>query len=170
MVSLIMLDEVYAKCAAKFAQNEIDDIEKHTLECRSVKAWKAINLFSGRQFRFTNCVNSESVDDMKLETKSRYAAVLNQAPIDNLARISSESHSLINKYDYSFTIPEIRTALRTSGTNTAPGSDGIPTRVLQLCQLEDVRSILNSHYILSNNDSTVPDKWKQYSRFLSKEG
>ena len=52
-------------------------------------------------------------------------------------------------------------ALRTSRPNTAPGSDGIPTRVLQLCELEeDVLSILNSHSILSNNDNTVPDKWK----------
>ena len=44
-VSLINLDEVYTRCAEQFAQNTIDDIEKHTLECRSAEAWKAINLF-----------------------------------------------------------------------------------------------------------------------------
>ena len=44
-VSLINLDEVYTRCAEEFAQNTIDDIEKHTLECRSAEAWKAINLF-----------------------------------------------------------------------------------------------------------------------------
>ena len=68
---------------------------------------------------------------------------------------------MTNKYDYSFTIPEIRIALKTSRSNTAPGSDGIPTRVLQLCELqEDVLNVLNSHSILSDNDNTVPDKWK----------
>ena len=44
-VSLINLDEVYTRCAEEFAQDTIDDIEKHTLECRSAEAWKAINLF-----------------------------------------------------------------------------------------------------------------------------
>ena len=68
---------------------------------------------------------------------------------------------MTNKYDYTFTIPEIRTALRTSRSNTAPGSDGIPTRVLQLYELEDdVLNVLNSHSILSDNDNSVPDKWK----------
>ena len=52
--------------------------------------------------------------------------------------------------------------MRTSGSNTAPGSDGIPTRVLQLCESEeDVLNVLSSHSILSNNDSTVPDIWKR---------
>ena len=32
-VSLINLDEVYTRCAEEFAQNAIDDIEKHTLQC-----------------------------------------------------------------------------------------------------------------------------------------
>ena len=32
-VSLINLDEMYTRCAEEFAQNTIDDIEKHTLEC-----------------------------------------------------------------------------------------------------------------------------------------
>ena len=68
---------------------------------------------------------------------------------------------MTNKYDYSFTIPEIRLALKTSRSNTAPGSDGIPTRVLQLCELEDdVLNVLNSHSILSDNDNIVPDIWK----------
>ena len=57
-VSLINVDEVYTRCAEEFAQNTIDDIEKHTLECRSAEAWKAINLFCGRKFRFTNCANA----------------------------------------------------------------------------------------------------------------
>ena len=73
----------------------------------------------------------------------------------------SDSSPLTNKYDYSFTIPKIRTALKTSRSNTAPGSDGIPTRVLQLCEIEeDVLNVLNSHSILNDNDNTVPDKWK----------
>ena len=68
---------------------------------------------------------------------------------------------MTNKYDYSFKIPEIRIALKTSRSNTAPGSNGIPTRVLQICELEeDVLNVLNSHSILSNNDNTVRDKWK----------
>ena len=159
-VSLINLDEVYTRCAEEFAQNTIDDIEKHTLECRSAEEWKAINLFCGRKFRFTNCVNSESIDNMKLRIKDHYAVVLNQAPSDNQVKVFSDSSPLKNKYDYSFTIHEMRTALKTSRSNTASGSDGIPTRVLQLCQLEDVLNILNSHSILSNNDNTVPDKWK----------
>ena len=83
-VSLINLDEVYTRCANEFVQNTIEDIEKHTLECRSAEAWKAINLFCARKFRFTNCVNSESIDDMKLKIKDHYAAVLNKAPRDNL--------------------------------------------------------------------------------------
>ena len=86
-VSLINLDEAYARCAEEFAQNTIDDIEKHTLECRSAEAWKAINLFCGRKFRFTNCVNAESIDCMKLRIKNHYAAVLNQAPSDNLVKV-----------------------------------------------------------------------------------
>ena len=69
-VSLINLDEAYTRCAEEFAQNTIDDIEKHTLECRSAEAWKAINLFCGRKFRFTNCVNAESIDYMKLRIKT----------------------------------------------------------------------------------------------------
>ena len=67
----------------------------------------------------------------------------------------------MSKYDYSFRIPQICTALRTSRTNTAPGLDGMPTRVVQLCKLEeDVLNILNSYSILSDYHSTVPDKWK----------
>ena len=51
--------------------------------------------------------------------------------------------------------------IQTSRTYRAPGLDGIPTRVLQLCELEeDVLNVLHSHTILSNNDNTVPDKWK----------
>ena len=46
-VSLINLDEVYTRCAEEFAQNMIDEHEKHTLECRSAEACKAINLFCG---------------------------------------------------------------------------------------------------------------------------
>ena len=34
-VSLINLHEVYTRCAEEFAQNTIDNIEKHTLECQS---------------------------------------------------------------------------------------------------------------------------------------
>ena len=98
---------------------------------------------------------------MKLRTKDHYAAVLNQAPSDNLVKVFPDSSPLTDKYDYSFTIPKIRTALMTSRLNTAPGSDGIPSRVLQLRELEeDVLNVLNSHSILSNNDNTVPDKWK----------
>ena len=44
-VSLINLDEVYTRCTEEFAQNTTDDIEQHTLECRSIEAWKTINLF-----------------------------------------------------------------------------------------------------------------------------
>ena len=68
--------------------------------------------------------------------------------------------------------PEIRIALETSRSNTAPGSDGIPTRVLQLCELEeDVLNVLNSHSILSNNDNTVPVKWKHsIIVFIQKKG
>ena len=110
-VSLINLDEACTRCAEEFAQNTIDDIEKHTFECRSAEAWKAINLFCGRKFRFTNCVNAESIDYMKLRIKNHYAAVLNQALSDNLAKVFSDSSPLTNKYDYSFTIPEIRIAL-----------------------------------------------------------
>ena len=87
MVSLINMDEAYTRCAEEFAQNTIDDIEKHTLECRSAEAWKAINLFCGRKFRFTNCVNAESIDYMKLRIKNHYAAVLNQAPSDNPVKV-----------------------------------------------------------------------------------
>ena len=106
-------------------------------------------------------MNAESIDNMKLRIKDHHAAVLNQAPSDNLVRVFSDSSPLTNKYDYSFTIPEIRIALKTSRSNTAPGSDGIPTRVLQLCELEeDVLSVRNSHSILSNNDNIVSDKWK----------
>ena len=73
--------------------------EKHTQECRSAEAWKAINLFCGRKFRFTNCVNVESIDDMKLRLKDHYAAVLIQAPSDNLVKVFSDSSPLTNKYD-----------------------------------------------------------------------
>ena len=115
--------------------------------------------FCGRKFKFTNCVNAESIDNMNLRIKDHYAAVLNQAPSDNLVKAFYDSSPLTNKYDYSFTIPEIRTALRTSRSNTKTGSDGVSTRVLQLCELgEDVLNVLNSHSILSNNDNTVPDK------------
>ena len=38
-VSLINVDEVYTRRAEEFAQNTIDDIEKHTLECRSVNCF-----------------------------------------------------------------------------------------------------------------------------------
>ena len=86
-VSLINLDEVYTRCTDKFAQNTIDDIEKHTLECRSTEAWKSINLFCGRKLRFTNCTNSESIHNMKLRIKDHYAAVLNQSPSDNLVKV-----------------------------------------------------------------------------------
>ena len=108
-----------------------------------------------------NCVNAESIDNMKLWIKDHYAAVLNQATSDNLVRAFSDSSPLRNKYDYSFTIPEIRTALKTSRSSTAPGSDGISTRVLQLCELEeDVLNVLICHSVLSDNRNTVPDKWK----------
>ena len=86
IVSLINLDEVYTRCADEFAQNTIDDIEKHTLECRSAEAWKAINLFCGRKFRFMNCVNSEFIDNMELGIRDHYAAVVNQAPSDYLVK------------------------------------------------------------------------------------
>ena len=113
----------------------------------------------GRKFRYTNCVNAESINNMKLRIKHHYVAVFNQAPSDNLVKVFSDSSPLTNKYNYSFTIHEIRIDLRTSRSNTAPGSDGIPTRILQLCELEEhLQNVLNSHSILSNNNNTVPDK------------
>ena len=115
--------------------------------------WQKIQIYEQREYR---------VDRLhEAKDKNHYAVVLNQAPSDNLVKVFSDSSPLTNKYDYSFTILEIRIALRTSRSNTAPGSDGIPTRVLQLCGLEeDVLNVLNSHSILSNNDNIVPDKWK----------
>ena len=86
-VSLIDLDEGYTKCAEEFAQNTIEDIKIHPLEFRSAEAWKAINLSCDRKFRFTNCVNVGSIDDMKLKIKNHFAAVLNQAPSDNLVKV-----------------------------------------------------------------------------------
>ena len=106
-------------------------------------------------------MSAESIDDMTQKMKNHIVVVLNQAPIDNLVKVFSESSQLTNKYDYSFTIPEICTALETSRSNTAPGSDGIPSSVLQLCELdEDVLNVLISHSILIDNDNTVPDKLK----------
>ena len=103
----------------------------------------------------------QSIDNMKLRIKHHYAAVFNQAPTDNLVKVFPDLSPLTNKYDYSFTIPEIRTALRTSRSNTAHGSDGIPTRVLQLRESkEDLLNVQCYHSILSDNDNTVPDKWK----------
>ena len=117
--------------------------------------------FLCRTFRFTNCVNAESIDNTKLRIKQHYAAILHEAPSDNLITVFSDSTPLTNKYDYSFTIPEIRIALKTSRSNTAPGSNGMPTRVLQLCELEeDVLNVRNSHSILSNNDNTLPNELK----------
>ena len=75
--------------------------------------------FLWQKLRFTNCVNSESIDDMKLRIKDHYASVLNQAPSDNVVKVFYDSSPMTNKYDYSFTIPEIRIALRTSRSNTA---------------------------------------------------
>ena len=69
-------------------------------------------------------MNAKSIDNMKLWIKDHYAAVLNQAPSDNLVRVFSDLSLLTNKYGYSFTITEIRIALTTSRSNTAPGSDG----------------------------------------------
>ena len=96
---------------------------------------------------------------MKLKIKNHYAAVLNQAHSDNLKNVSSESSPLANNYDYSFTNPEIHTTLRTSRSSTAPGADGIPTRVLQSCELEeDAQSVLSSHSIICDNRNTFHDK------------
>ena len=106
-------------------------------------------------------MNAELIDDMKSRIKNHYAAVLNQAPSDNLVKVFAELSPLTNKYDYSLTIPEIRIALKSWRLNIAPGSDGMPTRELQLCELEeDVLNVLSSDSILSDKDNTVPDKWK----------
>ena len=85
-VSLINLDDFYIRCAEEFAHNATENIEKHTLKCLTAEAWKAINLFCGRKFRFTNCVNAESIDNMKLGIEDHYAAILNQTPCDNLVK------------------------------------------------------------------------------------
>ena len=78
-----------------------------------------------------------------------------------LVKDSSELSLLVNKYDYSFTIPEICAALKTSRMKTTPELVGMPTRVLQLYLLEeDVLNILNSHSILNDNRNSVDDKWK----------
>ena len=54
-----------------------------------------------KKFRFTNCINVESIDYMKLRIKkNHYAAVLNQAPSDNLVKKNSDLSTLTNKYDY----------------------------------------------------------------------
>ena len=124
-----------------------------SMEINQSFLWQKILIYELRECRFDHY--------MKLRIKDHYAAVLNQAPSDNLVKVFYDSSPLTNKHDYSFTIPEIRIALKTSRSITAPGLDGIPTRVLQLCELEkDVLNVLNSHSILSNNDNIVPDKWK----------
>ena len=59
---------------------------------------------------------------------------------------------------YSYSILEIRTALMTTQSNSAPGSDGVPTPILQLCEMEeDVLSLFNSHSTFGYNSNTVPD-------------
>ena len=97
--------------------------------------WQKIMIYELRECR---------VDRLhEAKDKNHYAAVLNQALNDNQVIVFSDSSLLTNIYDYSFTIPEIRIDLKTSRTNTAPGSDAMPTRVLQLCELEeDVLSVL----------------------------
>ena len=80
---MINLDEVYTKYAEQFAQSMIDDIEKPTLECQSAEALKAINVFCCKKFRFMNCVDAESIDNMKLRIKNHFAAVLYQPASDN---------------------------------------------------------------------------------------
>ena len=65
----------------------------------------------------------QSMDETKLWAKDNYAAVLNQAPSQYLVEDYSESFSLTNKYDYSFTIPKISTALKIRRSDTTPGSE-----------------------------------------------
>ena len=104
-VSLINLDEVNTRCAEEFAQNTIGTYSGMPIG-RSLES----NLFCGRKFRFTNCVNAQSIDNMKVRIKDHHAAVLNQAASDNLVKTFYYLSPLTNKYDYSFTIPEIHTA------------------------------------------------------------
>ena len=106
----------------------IDDVEKQTVECRSVADWKAVNLCYGRKVRFMICMYSELINDMKLtKVINHYAAVLHQAPSDNLVRDSSELSPLTNKSGYSFTVLNIRSALKKSILDTSPGSDCVLT-------------------------------------------
>ena len=83
---------------------------------RSLESFQS---FLWQKIQIYERVNSESIDDMMFKMENHYASVLNQAPSDTLVKVSSESSSLINKHDYSFTIPEICTDLGTSRTTTA---------------------------------------------------
>ena len=68
--------------------------------------WQKIQIYELRECR---------VDRLhEAKDKNHYAAVLNHAPCDNLVKVFSDSSTLTNKCDYSFTIPEIRIVLKTS--------------------------------------------------------
>ena len=82
-----------------------------SMELNQSFLWQKIMIYELRECR---------VDRLhEAKDKNHYAAVLNQALNDNQVIVFSDSSLLTNIYDYSFTIPEIRIALKTSRTNTA---------------------------------------------------
>ena len=86
-VSLINLDEVYTRCTEEFAQNAIDYIEKHTLECRSAEHGKQSIFFVAETSDLRTALNAESIDNMKQRMKDHYSSVLSQAPSDDLVKV-----------------------------------------------------------------------------------
>ena len=99
----------------KFMQNVLRNLHKTCLMASKniSSSFESNQYFGGRKIRFPSCMNAESIDDMKLRMKNHYAVVLNQAPSENLVKDTSEFF-LTNKSDYSFTITEIRTVIKTS--------------------------------------------------------
>ena len=67
-----------------------------------------------------------------------------------------------NQESAQFTTTEIRAALRTSRSDTSPGLEHIPNRVLKIPELGgEITDMLNIHSKALNTENMIPDDWRK---------
>ena len=155
------LEALHASAAAKAAYEIIDEIGLHTEQCKPAAVKRAINRLTGRKFKPFSCLSAASIADRKRQLTNHYSAILNsqhnqQQQQYRLPYSQQWQQRNSNQESAPFTTTEIRAALLTSRSDTSPGLDDIPNRVLKIPELEgDVTDMLNRHSKALNIENTI---------------
>ena len=149
------LQEIYAERAEALVTEAVREIQLATDTCRHNAAWRAIDRLTGRKSRPHTVVAAASINQRKAHLAAHFRKVLNApAPSVSLLPVHDFEAAPSDSFNTdTITIEEVKRALRTTRTDTAPGVDSIPPQVLKINDLAPtITSLLNANTCIGGGD------------------